>query len=158
MYRRELVFCPRCASIQDKKDNVENDTCFFCETPLIDSGIFEEAEEAGSSIHYERRRHIFETMIEPMGQLAKDSKEYKDNYYAIYHLEEDDRKILEIYGEIHRQQQEKLEHIPTCPTCGSAHVRKISTGSKVGAAALIGIFALGHIGKTFECLNCGMKW
>ena len=49
-------------------------------------------------------------------------------------------------------------NVPRCPTCGSTSVEKISTASKVGAAALIGVFALGKISKTFKCKNCGYQW
>ena len=45
-----------------------------------------------------------------------------------------------------------------CPTCGSRNIEKISLKNKVGAGALFGFFAIGHIGKTFKCHNCGYKW
>jgi predicted RNA-binding Zn-ribbon protein involved in translation (DUF1610 family) len=51
-----------------------------------------------------------------------------------------------------------MANVPTCPTCGSTNVEKISTSSKVGAAVLVGIFALGKISKTFKCNNCGYQW
>lgn len=47
---------------------------------------------------------------------------------------------------------------PKCPTCGSVNIEKISLGGKVGSAALFGVFAIGHISKTFKCKNCGHKW
>ncbi len=36
----------------------------------------------------------------------------------------------------------------TCPNCKSGNVKKISMGSKVGAAVLIGVFAMGRLTKT----------
>ncbi|NLD38011.1 MAG: hypothetical protein GX654_14180 [Desulfatiglans sp.] len=47
---------------------------------------------------------------------------------------------------------------PKCPTCGSSDIEKISLKNKVGSAALIGVFAIGHISKTFKCNSCGSKW
>lgn len=49
-------------------------------------------------------------------------------------------------------------NIPKCPTCGSRDVEKISGESKVGKAILFGVFALGAIGKTYKCNNCGHQW
>jgi len=48
--------------------------------------------------------------------------------------------------------------IPKCPTCGSTNIEKISLKSKVGMGALIGVFSIGHIAKTFKCNSCGAKW
>ena len=47
---------------------------------------------------------------------------------------------------------------PKCPHCGSMNWNKISLKNKVGAGALFGVFAIGHIAKTFKCNNCGYKW
>ena len=54
--------------------------------------------------------------------------------------------------------QGKVRGLPKCPTCGSSVIQKISPGSKVGSAVLFGVFALGHISKTFVCTQCGSKW
>jgi ssDNA-binding Zn-finger/Zn-ribbon topoisomerase 1 len=45
-----------------------------------------------------------------------------------------------------------------CPTCGSARVTRIGKMNKVGSAAIFGVFAIGHISKTFKCENCRYKW
>lgn len=54
--------------------------------------------------------------------------------------------------------QHATVNIPKCPTCGSESIQRISGADKVAAAALVGIFALGRISKTFQCLKCGNKW
>lgn len=46
----------------------------------------------------------------------------------------------------------------TCPNCKSPNVKKISGASKVGSAALFGVFAMGKITKTYECNNCQYRW
>jgi predicted RNA-binding Zn-ribbon protein involved in translation (DUF1610 family) len=48
--------------------------------------------------------------------------------------------------------------VPKCPTCNSTDIEKISLKNKIGSAALVGVFALGRISKTFKCKNCGFKW
>lgn len=45
-----------------------------------------------------------------------------------------------------------------CPTCGSPNIHKISAANKAGNAFLFGIYAVGHINKTFECKDCKYKW
>ena len=47
---------------------------------------------------------------------------------------------------------------PKCPNCKSTNIKKISLRNKIGSAALIGVFSIGHISKTFKCNNCGYKW
>ena len=49
-------------------------------------------------------------------------------------------------------------NIPHCPTCGSTDIEKISAGSKIGKAALFGVFSISSIGKTYQCKNCNYKF
>lgn len=44
-----------------------------------------------------------------------------------------------------------------CPTCGSSNVKRISTSKRMVSVATLGI-ASNSMGKTYECLNCKMKW
>gem|GEM_PF-4194532 len=46
---------------------------------------------------------------------------------------------------------------PKCPTCKSVAVEKISLGSKVVTAGLLGVLPLGHLSKTFTCADCGYE-
>lgn len=47
--------------------------------------------------------------------------------------------------------------IPTCPTCGSTDISKISTTSKAVSAGLFGIFSP-KIRKQFHCNSCKYEW
>ncbi len=58
---------------------------------------------------------------------------------------------------ITNEQQSNLG-IPKCPTCRSANVGKISLASKAGEVALVGVFAIGKVSKTFKCNSCGYQW
>ena len=51
-----------------------------------------------------------------------------------------------------------LQNSPTCPTCQSTNLKKISGLSKVGSIALWGVFAAGRTSKTWHCNNCGSEW
>lgn len=46
----------------------------------------------------------------------------------------------------------------TCPNCRSGNVQRIRMESKVGAAVLFGVFAMGRLTKTWECNDCKFKW
>lgn len=46
---------------------------------------------------------------------------------------------------------------PTCPTCGSTNIKKISGTSKVASVALWGIFSQ-KIKNNFHCNNCKYEW
>ena len=45
-----------------------------------------------------------------------------------------------------------------CPNCKSTNVGKISAASKVGSAALFGVFSVGKLTKTYQCKSCGYRW
>lgn len=48
-------------------------------------------------------------------------------------------------------------NVPTCPTCGSHKVKKLSMSGKMMGVGVFGL-ASGSVGKTFMCKNCGYKW
>lgn len=56
------------------------------------------------------------------------------------------------------EETKSSENKPKCPSCGSMNIEKISLKNKVGAGALFGVFAIGHVAKTFRCNNCKYKW
>ena len=53
---------------------------------------------------------------------------------------------------------QQAAQVPKCPSCGSSDCEKISVRNKMGTAALFGLFAVGHLNKTYRCKNCGTKW
>lgn len=61
----------------------------------------------------------------------------------------------EFYGEIHISKSKQNLNLPKCPYCNSTNIKKISTASKAGSAALFGIFAMGKINKQWHCNHCG---
>ena len=62
------------------------------------------------------------------------------------------RKIL------YKKKEHYAPPLPRCPICNSAMLKKITTGSKILAAASIGMFALPYNSKTFECKDCGYRF
>lgn len=47
--------------------------------------------------------------------------------------------------------------VPTCPTCGSEMVEKISTAKRATNMYLFGFFSKTAVSQ-FKCKNCGYKW
>lgn len=45
-----------------------------------------------------------------------------------------------------------------CPFCGSTNIHKISLANKAASIGVFGLFAAGHVSKTYKCDNCGSKW
>lgn len=46
---------------------------------------------------------------------------------------------------------------PTCPTCKSTKIEKISTSKKIFGGAMFGLFS-SDVRNTMCCKNCGYKW
>ena len=49
------------------------------------------------------------------------------------------------------------ENLPTCPTCGSLNVKKISGAERIASVGFWGLLS-GKINKSFKCNNCGYTW
>lgn len=49
-------------------------------------------------------------------------------------------------------------NMPKCPICSSTKIHKISATNKVASALTFGIFAAGHVSKTYKCDICGAKF
>ncbi len=50
------------------------------------------------------------------------------------------------------------ENLPKCPICSSTKIHKISVTNKAASAAVFGVFAVGHVSKTYKCDICGAKF
>lgn len=50
------------------------------------------------------------------------------------------------------------DKVPRCPICHSSQIHKISATNKVASALTFGVFAAGHVSKTFKCDTCGAKF
>lgn len=111
------------------------------------------------------RLHVFETILEPMGQFDKESREYKEIYANRYGLPEppettEYRKKLRQQmqlEEIYRKQDEIEAAKPKCPTCGSKDVHQIGGLERAGSVAMLGLFS-NKINKSFKCKRCGYTW
>lgn len=82
-----------------------------------------------------------------------------NDYYCL----KDNRRLIEYTDEQSRcdqlanRQKTQPQNIPTCPTCGSTNLKKISDLSRAVSVFAWGL-ASSKIGKQFECKDCGYKW
>lgn len=61
------------------------------------------------------------------------------------------------HNESDQNSTQPTRHLPTCPTCGSTNVQKISGTKRWLTTGLFGL-ASSDVGKTMKCKNCGYKW
>lgn len=54
--------------------------------------------------------------------------------------------------------EKDYENVPKCPICHSANIHKIRVTNKAASALTFGVFALGHVSKTWKCNVCGSKF
>ena len=85
----------------------------------------------------------------------RDKWETTNKYYSQQY-----NKVIEA----NRERQHELikrtpeKNIPKCPICGSTNLEKISIGNKAGSVVAFGVFAVGHVSKTYKCKSCGSKF
>lgn len=86
-------------------------------------------------------------------------EEYKNR--DMEQVEKEYQKAQDDWNELERswaaQRAAKPVNRPTCPTCGSTNVEKISAAAKVGGAAMFGLLSK-TARSQFKCKNCGYKW
>lgn len=54
--------------------------------------------------------------------------------------------------------EKDYDNLPKCPICHSTKIHKISMTNKAASALTFGIFAVGHVSKTYKCDVCGSKF
>lgn len=57
-----------------------------------------------------------------------------------------------------KRELKDYSNLPKCPICSSTKIHKISMTNKAASAFTFGIFATGHVSKTYKCDICGAKF
>lgn len=146
--------CKKCGIIVEFEAHIRNGKCPFCDAylvkiPSIYTNDYTIEQTAACD------KNVREKFIIP-------GTEYNEELYkAREELESQiGSKIWEKGGEYWKEGYPSPMplNVPKCPICGSTNIEKISLGNKVGSVALIGVFAVGHITKTYKCKNCNAKF
>jgi len=147
-----IIACSKCGAITQQTIKVAGNRCgrcggIFVEIPVSDKDYEQNTHINDGLYNYHKcnlyLQYVFKTYVDTMGTLDRNC-----NAYKMFQNE-----INEVRGYILKDPP-----IVKCPTCGSANTKKITKSNKVGSAIAVGIFSIGHIGKTFHCNNCGMEW
>lgn len=89
------------------------------------------------------------------------NKQVESNRASLHKMAENSRQNrLELQRknlEKMRDQESNDSCIPKCPTCGSTHVKPITTAERAVSVAGLGI-ASKKINKSYKCLNCKCTW
>ena len=155
-----MMFCPKCGTLVYPKF-CRTPFCVECGTTLLQSKILkvkdypvlsantpmhEREEVKAQRLKFRRKQFEYETL--PLGQFDMSLKSAQFEYSCIYDMPDPQPAIIE----------RPKPDVPKCPICGSTKLKKISTANKVGSVALFGLFAAGHVSKTWKCENCGSKF
>lgn len=129
---------------------LEANICPHCKNWLLDVTLskFDSEYYANKSIEkYGDRTHWREFLIEE----AEQNPEYNPDTTEHNAADALEQQIDEIF------KPKTSANIPTCPTCGSTKLKKISDIKRAGHW-----LAFGFLSQTarsqFECENCGYKW
>lgn len=127
--------CTKCKSFQYAFDIDKKQTyCKYCREPLVNLSM----------------------KIEDYSMLRNMSNDDYDFVYSMEELKEKDP--IEFQTKLNQfKQQSQNKNIPTCPTCQSTNIRRITGGERVGSILTFGIFSR-KINKSFKCKNCGYMW
>lgn len=137
-YIRECHECGEISISCDEDD--QRETCLFCGAPLCNYGAIPSDNNFWNWINNHYQELYF--------QYIKSHAEREEKYTSrMKKTQQDIQRMKNEMEELNRiAEQERLAHMPHCPTCGSADLRR--------PRFLEG----GYQTLSFVCNNCGYKW
>jgi len=135
-----MYYCPCCGKIVSNTLGENPCECCFCETIMIDMDISSDDYWEKVTNHTDEiyDQDIRDTLVKTsflFNQEKYNAREYSEKHFG-----------------------DTIKCAAHCPTCNSTNIQKIGIGNKVASGAILGIFAINHIGKTFKCKSCGYQW
>ena len=127
-----LKICPVCRSLYPE----DFTKCDKCDEELIDNEVYKKWND---------------------NQRNKYMKKYKSKYNSNSSSVTISKASMPVQSALKTSLTNQQANIPTCPTCGSTNICKISTGKKALGFITVGIFS-SNFGKTMECRQCGYKF
>lgn len=155
-------------------DDIQNGTkCLYCDSPteIFTYNLEKMAdtlnqrypdEYSDSNFANLRQRYILETKFkdtvfdEKAIQRRNENMEAEKAIRAAFYAECEAVKERD-YEEFRWWQAVKYSNLPSCPTCHSKDIRRITSGEKVVNAAMFGIWGTKRR-QQFQCNNCGYRW
>ena len=147
-----MKICPKCRGLYFDQDQ----QCDNCKIELLDKDDFNTTlGEYYQMNHSQRVANRYNPQYEIVCKYQfPEIYEYNEQksqqeYEALQRVAQ--QKMIE------KEQIEKQQNTPKCPTCGSTNVHPISTAKKATGFVLAGVFS-SNFGKSYECENCKYKW
>lgn len=147
---KKIFICPKCGTFSggfgEESDPVRL-KCKFCKIPLIQTDVTgdESLNNLAKCIDDGNPLTYYERLADEVGghQLSKEACEYRKQQCRKYNAA--------------KREEPTPSNLPTCPTCGSTNIQKISGTKRWLSTGLFGL-ASSDVGKTMKCKNCGYKW
>ena len=147
-----MKICPKCRGLYFDQDQ----QCDNCKIELLDKDDFNTTlGEYYQMNHSQRVANRYKPQYEIVCKY-----QFPEIYEYNEQKSQQEYKALQRKSQqkmIEKEQIEKQQNTPKCPTCGSTNVHPISTAKKATGFVLAGVFS-SNFGKTMECKQCGYKW
>ena len=147
-----MKICPKCRGLYFDQDQ----QCDNCKIELLDKDDFNTTlGEYYKMNHSQRVANRYNPQYEIVCKY-----QFPEIYEYNEQKSQQEYKALQRKSQqkmIEKEQIEKQQNTPKCPTCGSTNVHPISTAKKATGFVLAGVFS-SNFGKTMHCKQCGYKW
>ena len=147
-----MKICPKCRGLYFDQDQ----QCDNCKIELLDKDDFNTTlGEYYQMNHSQRVANRYNPQYEIICKY-----QFPEIYEYNEQKSQQEYKALQRKSQqkmIEKEQIEKQQNTPKCPTCGSTNVHPISTAKKATGFVLAGVFS-SNFGKSYECLQCKYKW
>lgn len=147
-----MKICPKCRGLYFDQDQ----QCDNCKIELLDKDDFNTTlGEYYKMNHSQRVANRYNPQYEIVCKY-----QFPEIYEYNEQKSQQEYKALQRKSQqkmIEKEQIEKQQNTPKCPTCGSTNVHPISTAKKATGFVLAGVFS-SNFGKSYECENCKYKW
>lgn len=136
-------FCPVCGNVENEDKYTIfpefKKKCSFCgKSPMLSTG--KSVDEFHTDLEINWRENVRKEFV--YDNPLFNEKKSKDREYC---------------KKKRRLENDRREHGPKCPTCGSSHVEKMGAVERGVSIAMLGMFSK-KINKTFKCDDCGYTW
>lgn len=142
-----LIKCPECGKeVSDKAE-----VCIHCGYPIMAERVpefnFDSECPVCKKINWHYNKINGRIRCETCGYVGAVNKQLA----KIYDDKQEENPVQESSDPINKPVK------PTCPTCGSTNIERISAGKKLMGSMMFGLFSK-DAKSTFHCKNCNYKW
>ena len=158
-----IFYCKKCGrTIMTHSTKEEEHTCDYCRSKMykLPTDMYEsDLDIVGKDAPLKQR--IYEELVKPSPEFDQKLFDSRDGDLARRNAEIN--RQMKMASAFSKGADMKMilkndgENLPTCPTCGSLNVKKISGAERIASVGFWGLLS-GKINKSFKCNNCGYTW